>query len=503
VATSPPPEHASALARAPVAWLPISTAALAAALALLATAARYGYHRDELYFLMLRPSWGYVDQPPLTPLLAQGASALFGDTLWGMRIPAVLAVVAATVLTGLITRELGGGRLAQALSAWAFAFGGLPMVLGHVMITATVDFALWAAVLLVIAKALLRNEPRWWLVAGALIGISTYNKLLIVLLLLGLAAGLLAVGPRQVFASRWLWAGVALALVIATPNLIYQITHDLPQLEMAGALSENNAGEVRAQLLPFQFLLVAPTLAAVWIAGLVALWRRPQWRPVRAFAVGYLVALILALLGGGQIYYAFGLQAFLLAAGWVPAVDWIARGHTVARRVLVGVAVASAAVTTVFLALPVLPVQTFGRTVIPEINQAARDQVGWPEYVRTLAEVYRTLDPVEQSRAIILTSNYGEAGAIARYGPEYGLPRVYSGHNQLWFEGSPPDSATMALVWAQGRRFWTPLFDTCEPRAVMDNGAGVDNEEQGSEVLVCRNPVGGWAGVWPQLQHYD
>jgi Dolichyl-phosphate-mannose-protein mannosyltransferase len=80
------------------------------------------------------------------------------------------------------------------------------MVLGHVMLTATVDFALWAAVLLVIARALLRQEPRW-LVAGILVGISTYNKLLIVLLLLSLLAGLLIVGPRQVFASRWLWAG--------------------------------------------------------------------------------------------------------------------------------------------------------------------------------------------------------------------------------------------------------------------------------------------------------
>ncbi len=449
MATSPPPAHATALARPPVAWLPIGTAALAAALALLATAASYGYHRDELYFLMLRPSWGYVDQPPLTPLLAQGASALFGDTLWGMRIPAVMAVVAATVLTALITRELGGGRLAQALSAWTFAFGGLPMVLGHVMLTATVDFALWAAVLLVIARALLRNEPRWWLVAGAIVGISTYNKFLIVLLLLGLMVGLLVVGPRAVFSSRWLWAGAGLALVIASPNLVYQFSHDFPQLTMAGALSENNAGEVRAQLLPFQFILLAPTLAAVWIAGLVALLRRPQWRPVRAFAVGYLVALALTLLGGGQVYYAFGLQAFLLAAGWVPTVDWLARGRVLVRRIIVGVAVATATVITVFLALPVLPVQTFGQTVIPEINQAARDQVGWPEYVRTLADVYGSLSPGEQSRTILLTGNYGEAGAITRYGPEVGLPAVYSGHNQLWFEGPPPEQATTAVVWAQ------------------------------------------------------
>jgi Dolichyl-phosphate-mannose-protein mannosyltransferase len=502
VANSLPPEHPAPI-RAEVAWLPIGTAVVAAVVALLATAARYGYHRDELYFLMLRPAWGYVDQPPLTPLLARGASALFSDTLWGMRVPAVMAVAAATVLTALITRELGGGRLAQGLSAWAFAFGGLPMVLGHVMLTATVDFALWAALLLVIARALLRQESRWWLVAGVLVGISTYNKLLIVLLLLGLLAGLLIVGPRHVFRSRWLWAGAGLALVIASPNLIYQATHNFPQLTMAGALSDNNAAEVRAQLLPFQFLLIAPTLAAVWIAGLVALLRRPQWRPVRAFAVAYPVALGLTFLTGGQIYYAFGLQAFLLAAGWVPTVDWMARGRTLARRSLVFGAAAVAAASSVFLALPVLPVQTFGRTVIPEINQAARDQVGWPEYVRTVADVYASLSPDERSRTILLASNYGEAGALARYGPEYGLPDVYSGHNQLWFEGPPPEGATTAVFWTQAPRLWIPVFDQCESRAVMDNGVGVDNEEQGSAVLVCRKPVGGWAGAWPKLLHYD
>src|SRR5690349_1750819 len=133
----------SGVRRAPVAWWPIGSAVVTAVVALLATASRYGYHRDELYFLMLKPAWGYVDQPPLTPLLARGASALFGDTLWGMRVPAVLAVAVATVIVALTTRELGGGALAQGLSAWGYVFGGLPLVMGHVMVTATVDFALW------------------------------------------------------------------------------------------------------------------------------------------------------------------------------------------------------------------------------------------------------------------------------------------------------------------------------------------------------------------------
>jgi hypothetical protein len=474
---------------------------VAAAVALFATATRYGYHRDELYFLMLEPAWGYVDQPPLTPVLARAASALFGSTLWGMRVPAVLAVAAATILTALTTRELGGGRLAQGLSAWTFAFGGLAMVTGHIMLTATVDFALWAAVLLAITRALLRDEPRWWVVAGVLVGVSTYNKLLITILLIGLGVGLLAVGPRHVLRSRWLWAGVGAAAAIALPNLIYQATHDFPQLTMAGALADNNAEDVRIQLLPFQFLLIAPTVAAVWIAGLVALFRRPQWRPVRAMAVAYPVALVITFISGGQVYYAFGLQVFLLAAGWVPTADWMSRA--VSRRVLVYSAVAVGAVITILLALPVLPERTFGRTFLPEINQAARDQVGWPTYVATVADVYAGLTPEERSRTVLIAGNYGEAGSLAHFGPSYGLPTVYSGHNQLWFDSRPPEAASVAVVWTQAPRLWSPLFASCDRRAVMDNGVGVDNEEQGSVVLVCRDPIGGWAAVWPRLLHYD
>jgi hypothetical protein len=486
----------SRVTRPAVAWLPIGSAVVVSVVALLATANRYGYHRDELYFLMLKPAWGYVDQPPLTPLLARGASALFGDTLWGMRIPAVLAVALATVIVALTTRELGGGALAQGLSAWAYVFCGLPLVMGHVMITATVDFALWAAVLLFVARALLRDEPRWWLAAGAVVGISMYNKLLIGMLVLGLAAGLLIVGPRSVLREKLLWAGAGLAVLIGLPNLIYQATHDFPQLSMAGALADNNAGDVRATLLPFQFLLVSPPLCAVWIAGLVALFRRPQWRPVRCLAVAYLAAVVLTFVGGGQIYYAFGLQAFALAAGWVPTVDWMRTG---ARRALVYAALALGTVVSLLLALPVLPVRTFGQSPIPAINQAAEDSVGWPEYVATFRGVYDSLTPQQRAKAVAVTGNYGEAGALSHSG----FSDVYSGQNQLWYEGRPPEDRTVAVVWTEGPRFWSGLFERCETRATMDNGYGVDNEEQGSSVLVCENPVGGWAAIWPRVQHYD
>ena len=218
--------------------------------------------------------------------------------------------------------------------------------------------------------------------------------------------------------------------------------------------------------------------------------------------MAYFVALLLTLLGGGQIYYAFGVQAFLLAAGWIPTVRWI--GDRLGRRILLIAAIALNAVVSVLIALPVLPATTLGGTPITEMNPTLGDQVGWPAYVRTVADVYHGLPAEDQARAVIYTGNYGEAGALHRYGGEYGgLPPVYSGHNQLYYEGPPPADRTVVIVWTQSIAGTGRVFEDCQPKAVQDNGVGVDNEEQGSVVAVCRVPAEGWAAIWPRLQHYD
>jgi hypothetical protein len=104
---------------------------------------------------------------------------------------------------------------------------------------------------------------------------------------------------------------------------------------------------------------------------------------------------------------------------------------------------------------------------------------------------------------VIVTGNYGEAGSIVHYGPAYRLPTVYSGQNQLWFEGPPPATATTVIAWTEDPERSESIFANCRVGATMDNGVGVDNEEQGSKVLVCQLPAGGWAAAWPELQHYD
>src|SRR5690606_35146677 len=135
----------------------------------------------------------------------------------------------------------------------------------------------------------------------------------------GLCIGLLAVGPRRLLRDRWVWAGVGIAVLVGAPNLVYQIAHGLPQFTMAGAIAENKGDEARMFFVPFQFILVGPPLAAVWLAGLVGLLRRPQWRPMRSLAVAYLAVCVIVLATGGQFYYPHGLLGALFAAGCVVA----------------------------------------------------------------------------------------------------------------------------------------------------------------------------------------
>ncbi|WP_436527302.1 glycosyltransferase family 39 protein [Actinoplanes sp. HUAS TT8] len=489
------------IGRRPMAWTPVSLIAAAATLTLLATAGHYDYHRDELYFRMLgsHPAWGYVDQPPFTPLLDHLAISVLGDSIWAIRFPYALLIGLATLLIAAVAREVGGGAGAQSLAATAI-LGTFPLTAFHVGATAAIDLLIWLGVILFVIRALLHEQPRAWLWAGLITGLGLYNKLLVPLLLLCLAAALLITGPRRVLRSPWLWGGLAIALVVGLPNLIYQVAEHFPQAEMARAIAEDKGEESRILLVPFQFLLVG--LPPVWIAGVVTLLRDPRLRPIRALAMAYPLMLILILVIAGQPYYPLGLLTALFAIGAVPTVRWL--DGRLSRRIwlLAGVAVFGA--MGVLTSLPVIPESSLADSGVAEANGTIADQIGWPEYVAQVAAVYRSLPADEQSRAVLFTSNYGEAGALDRYGRPLGLPAVYSGHNELYNLGPPPDDKTVVVGVMQGNPARVgQLLGPCVEHGRLTNSAGVENEEsEEARIYVCR-PTTPWRELWPTLQHYS
>ena len=447
----------------------------------------YGYDRDELYFAMLRPAWGYVDQPPLTPLVAHGLAALYDGGPWLLRIPATLCAAACLVLTALLARELGGDAKAQTWTAWGMATTSAVLLFGHVFLTSSLDLVAWPLVSLLVIRAEVRSEPRWWLVAGAVAGLATYNKLLVLVLLLGIVLGLALVGPRRRLRSPYVWGGAALTLVVGLPNLVYQVTHDLPQVRMGRALSQNNAGDVRTSMWVLLLVLLGPPLVVIWVAGLRALWRD---RRVRFFVVVFALVVLFTFVSGAQPHYPVFILPVPFAAGIVAMEPHLGR--------VWGALFALNGAVSLALGLPLVPVGSVGATPIPAVNLLAQDSVGWPAYVRQVSGVYDALP--DQRDAAVFTSNYGEAGALHHDRPD--LP-VYSAQNALYDQARPPDTVTTLVVVGGQYPEVRTMFEHCSVRARLDNGVGVGNEEQGLPIAVCTGPTAPWAVLWPRLHHLD
>ncbi|MGH2916642.1 MAG: glycosyltransferase family 39 protein [Solirubrobacteraceae bacterium] len=482
--------------------------AVVAMMALVATSSRYGYHRDELYFIAAgaHPAWGYPDQPLLTPLLARAMDLLAPGSLLVLRAPAILACGITTITTGLLAREAGGGRRAQGLAAACWAAGAVCLVTGHFLDTTTYDVCATAVVCLLIARVIRTGDRRLWLAAGAVLGVALLNKSLIAVVIAVVVLALAALGPREVLRSRWLVGGAMLAVLGALPYGLWQVAHGLPQEQLARSIAQSGAEGGRAGLIPFQLVLIGPLLAPVWIAGLLKLARDPALRPLRCFAAAYLVLIAVFIATGGKAYYMSGLYPVLLGAGAVGAERWLAHARGRAARARAGLVIAAVGLTaaaSVVLGLPVLPPRDLQGSVVMALNPDAGETVGWPRFTDTIAIVYHSLPPSERARTAIFTQNYGEAGAIAHFGAALGLPYPYSGHNGWALWGPPPNRDTAALLVGLDRQQAAAAFTNCEVRARINNGYGLSNQEQGALVWVCSGERRPWTILWPSLRHYD
>jgi hypothetical protein len=470
-------------------------------LALLLTSTRYGYHRDELYFIAAggHPAFGYPDQPPLVPLLCRAMQAVAPGSLFLLRLPSAVAAVATTLLAALVARELGGRRRAQLIAAACTSASGVALAVGHFVTTTTFDVLATTAFGWLLIRSVLRGGGPSMLAAGIVVGVGGEAKPQVGFVALVFVAVLLVAGPRAPLRSWWTAAGAVAAVGLVAPFAVWQQLHGWPQLTVAGNIGGSAEGG-RAGFIPFQLVMVSPVLVPVWVAGLLAPFRRAAWRPLRFVSISYAVLGVLYLAGNGKAYYLASLYPVLLGLGAGPTAEWTLRAS---RRLwlLVAAVLVSAAVSAV-IALPLLPEGSLQGSAVMALNPDQGETVGWPRFVNTVARAWKALPAAERGRTAIFTSNYGEAGAIDLLGPVRGLPRSYSGHNGFSLWGRPPDRDTEALVLGYSTRSAAPDFVGCRRLATIDNGVGLDNQEQGRAVLLCRTSAP-WSKLWPGLRHYQ
>ena len=455
-----------------------------------------------MYFIVAgsHPAFGYPDQPPLVPLLSWAMNAVAPGSLLVLRTPSALAAAATTLLAALIAREVGGGRRAQVIAAACTAVSGFALAVAHLVSTSTFDMLSTTVLGWVAIRAIVRGSGASILAAGVVVGVGVEAKPQVGLVAAVMAAALIVVGPRSLIRSWWAAGGAVAAVVLAAPYVIWQQQHGWPQLTVAGNIAGTQEGG-RAGFFPFQLVMVSLFLAPVWVAGLIAPLRRAGWHQLRFVPITYAVMAVLYFVGNGHAYYLASLYAVLLGLGALPTAQWTTRASK--RTSLLAAAIALSAVINAVIALPLLPERDLQGSIVMALNPAQGEMVGWPRFVHTISTAWRQIPAAERRHTAIFTSNYGEAGAIDLLGSAVQLPRAYSGHNGFSEWGTPPAAMTRALlVGFNNAAAAAPSFDQCRTLATVNDGVGLNNNEQGLPVMLCQT-TGPWPALWPHLTHYD
>ena len=483
--------------------------AIAAAIALLhlLTNNRYGFHRDELQFLTdaRHLDWGFVSYPPLTPFLEHIGLAVFGLSLVGLRLFSVLAQSVAVFVSGLTARELGGARLAQITAALAVAFSPLPLFNGTEFQYTSFDFLWWVLVAYFVVRLLKSDNPRWWLAIGATIGMGLLTKYAIVFYIAGILAGLVLSPARRCVKSLWFWGAIALALGIFLPNFVWLVHHDFISYHFLQYIHARDVHIGRASgFLKGQFFICANLAAApLWLAGLFGFLRDRRYRML---AWMYLVPLALFFVGKGRSYYMAGAYPMLLAMGAVVGERWLRSLPRWGRRTIEAFYFAAFAFVSIYICAVVLPIASSGalEKFALQRNGDLREEIGWDELVRSVAQIRQSLPPDQQAHLGITVGNYGEGGAIEILGPAYHLPPPISTTNSAWLRGYPSPQPTTLIVLGLTRDQADSIFTGCRLAGHNGNSEGVKNEESvyHPDIFVCGPPRLSWPQLWQEHKDF-
>src|SRR6266496_4026153 len=359
-----------------------------------------------------------------------------------------------------MARELGGGQFAQWFAGLCIAAAGVLFGAGHLLSTTPFDILAWAGLLLLVLRILRTGNARLWLAVGVLVGAALLNKNTVFFLLFGLGVGLLATLQRRLLWSPWVVAGAVVAVAMWAPSLGWHADHGWTMFQMSRNLRREHSG----------------------------------------VGVGIVVLpLTIAVVIGDRPYFLAPMYTALFAAGAVAFERRLAEGRARwSRRAALGVLVVGGLVALP-VALPVLPASVLHTVPLQAVNYDLGEQIGWPELSRTVVAAYRSLG---RSDAVVVGSNYGEAGAVARFGPPGIAERAFSRQNTDWWYGPPPDDAGSAVLVGFSREFVGRFWTNCQRFDRIRNAPGVDNDEDGLPVWTCTGQRSPWSRSWPELRRY-
>jgi hypothetical protein len=510
---------------------PIRKPAVAGAAALIAVIAgvkllvhlyagrHYGYFVDELYYLACSRhlDWGYVDQPPLIAVIAWIATHLFGQSLLAIRTLPILAGTAEVVLTALLARALGGGRFAQAFAAIAALAAPGILGLDNLLSMNAFEPLFWLACALLVVRMIQSGDCRLWLWFGLIAGFGLENKYSMGMFAGAFVLGLLLTPQRRLLASRWLWLGGAIALVIFLPNLLWNIHHHFPFLELQANIRRSGRDVPLGPLAFFgqEALAMLPFSLPVWLAGLWHYFGAKGGKPYRALGWAWVFTAAVILVLSPRVYYLFPAFPLLFAAGAVAWESWLARPRLKWVRIAYPALLVISGALLAPVAIPVLsPEQYIRYTQVMHLEQPRlethklgplpqifADQFGWEEMTAVVAHAYNALPPDVRRDTAIFGQNYGQAGAIDLFGPKYGLPPAIGAHQSYWLWGPRGYTGQNMIVMGDSRQRLERLFTSVQKAGTVSHPYSMPYEH--FEVYYCQGLKVPMAELWPKIRDWD
>jgi hypothetical protein len=475
----------------------------------------YGYFVDELYYLACADhlAWGYVDQPPLIAFIAKLTRLTLGDSLPAIHLLPAIAGAFKVLLTAIIAREMGGERIAQTLAALAALVAPGFLALDNWLSMNAFEPLFWMGCAYIVMRIIRTREMKLWLWFGLLAGVGLENKHSMLIFGFALIAGLLLTPERRVMRSRWFWVGGGIAFLIFLPNLLWNVQHHFPFLELQQNIRRSGRNVAMTPLSFFaqEIVTLLPLTAPIWIAGLWRLYRS-EFRAL-AWAWAAAAALIVAL--NPRVYYLYPAFPLLFGAGGVAFEEWMARPRL--RRIGVAYAAVMVAMGLVVAptVVPVLPPETYIRYAaalhiqqprvetheLGPLPQLYADQFGWEEMAATVARAFHALPPEVQVKTAIFGQNYGQAGAIDLFGPKYGLPKAISGHQNYFLWGPCGYTGESMIVMGDRQDRLAQRFASVEKVGRVEHPYSMPYEH--IDIFYCRRLKEPLAEIWPKVKSWN
>jgi hypothetical protein len=493
-----------------VAWLLYFVPGLAGA---------YGAFIDEHYYVACakRLAWGYVDHPPLGPVILRLAMTIADDSLAVLRAVASTFGALAVFGTGLLAARLGAGRFGQGMASAALLAAPIAQVLFGFFSMNAVEPALWLALCWLLIELADEQRPALWVAVGVVAGLALMNKHTVATFAAALGIAMLLTPARRQLMSRWPFVAAAVAGLIVAPNILWQVQHGWPSLEFYrnAALYKNQpAGPLR--IVTMQVLFVSPGTLPVWLAGLVLFLRRGARIDLRHVGLVYVVLMVMLIASRqSRPDRLLGMYPVLFAAGGL-ALDELARSRRWIR-------IAAPAWLTFFaillapIGVPLLPPRILGPYaqalgLVPQLERGAgkraelpqwfADRLGWEQLVEDVATVRDALPPNDRSRVIYFAPSYGQAGALEWLGASRTPEPVYSTHNNYFFWGPPPTNPHVAIVIGDNRERLLEIFEEVSLAKRHECDGCMPWRDQ-MPIWVVRRPKVRIADEWPSWRHFE